>query len=248
MAAAMRAAGLGLRFLGLDQDGERAQQALDLGLIDEVVAQPVACDLAVIAVPGPVIADAVTAWASVSRLVVDVGSVKAPIAAATRSITNFVPSHPMAGSELSGPEASQADLFKGQSVIVTPTDETSETALAEITALWVALGAAVHRMSPEDHDDAVSVTSHLPHLLAFAFAGLVEREHLPVTGPGFRDFTRIAQSDPAVWSQILIYNRDRVLAQTDRYLACLQTARAELAGDEEGFAAWLAAQTERPLR
>lgn len=248
VAAAMRSAGLGRRFLGLDLDAARVSEAIALRLVDAEVTDPTDCDLAVVAVPGPAIAGVVAAWSARAGLVIDVGSVKAPIAEATNSLTNFVPSHPMAGSERSGPEAARADLFEGQSVIVTPTAATTEAAVDAATGLWEALGAAVHRMSPADHDEAVSVTSHLPHLLAFVFAGLVEREHLPVTGPGFRDFTRIARSDPEVWSHILTYNRQRVLRQTDRYLELLTAAREHLAADDERFADWLAAQTQRPLR
>lgn len=255
LALALKSSGVCAHVVGVDLDSERLTAAKSLGIVDEFADAPVSADLTIVAVPGPAIADVVAAVAELSPLIVDVGSVKAPIVdalaqSASGVPAHFVPCHPMAGSEKSGPEAASASLFTGQTVVLTPTPTTSRDDLGLVQSLWEATGAAVRVMSPFDHDAAVAVTSHLPHLLAFAFAGLVEPEHLPVTGPGFRDFTRIARSDPQVWQHILSFNRDHLLAMTDRYLEDLSQARTLLADADnaDAFADWLRERASRSLR
>lgn len=255
LALALKSNKLCGKVVGVDLDEQRLAQALALGIVDDTADAPVHADLVIVAVPGPAIADVVAASSALSPLILDVGSVKAPVVeelaqSASGLPAHFVPCHPMAGSEKSGPEAASATLFNGQTVILTPASTTSIDASGLVRSIWESTGAAVRVMSPDEHDAAVAVTSHLPHLLAFAFAGLVEPEHLPVTGPGFRDFTRIARSDPQVWQHILSFNRGHLLAMTDQYLDELTQARALLADADnaEAFAQWLRERASRSLR
>ncbi len=255
LALALKSNGLCANVVGVDLDEQRLALAKSLGVIDECADAPVKADLVIVAVPGPAIAEVVAAARELAPLIIDVGSVKAPVVHALAGDASglpahFVPCHPMAGSEKSGPEAASAKLFVGQTVILTPTAVTSIDAMSLVRSIWESTGAAVRVMSPDEHDAAVAVTSHLPHLLAFAFAGLVEPDHLPVTGPGFRDFTRIARSDPQVWQHILSFNRDHLLKMTDQYLNELAEARALLADEDnaDAFAQWLRERASRSLR
>ena len=134
----------------------------------------------------------------------------------------FVPAHPIAGKEQSGVEHADANLYQGKQVILTPIERTLTVHLQRAEQLWRALGCQVKQMSPEAHDSAYAAVSHLPHLLAFAYMnGLNEQrqlnEFLSLAGPGFRDFTRIAASDPKVWRDIFASNKDELLAQSRHF-------------------------------
>jgi len=170
--------------------------------------------------------------------------------------TWFVPCHPMAGSERRGPDAADANLYRGRHVILTPQPETDSAATARVRGWWIAAGAQVFETTAEVHDEMVALTSHLPHLIAYAYMGWVDAPHSgdprAFAGPGLHDFTRIAASDAAMWRQILTDNRAAVLAQFDgwsatfarlgtlmregrfdeleRLLAAARTARARLLG------------------
>src|SRR5262249_29728245 len=136
----------------------------------------------------------------------DVGSTKAEVVRVVGALANgvvFVGSHPLAGSEKQGPEHADADLFAGRLVVVTPGPHTEEAALCRVADFWRALGAGVERMSPEEHDDAVALTSHLPHVVASALAGALPPELAGLTATGFRDSTRIAAGGPDLWAAIL---------------------------------------------
>jgi len=157
----------------------------------------------------------------------DVGSTKRDVVDAARRvlkdrITSFVPSHPIAGKEVSGVAHADAALYHGRQVILTPLPKTSPELIQRATDTWSALGAHVLRMTPEDHDAAFAAVSHLPHILAFAYFNAVARQpsgrdFLSLGGPGFRDFTRIAASNPEVWRDILMANREEILKQTQRF-------------------------------
>ena len=153
-------------------------------------------------------------------LLTDAGSTKAGI---VRSIEGrlpegvaFVGSHPLAGSEKRGPEHADADLFQDRLTIVTRTSATLPSALERITSFWQALGSQVHIMGPEEHDQALAMTSHLPHLLAAALAGILPAELQPFTASGFRDTTRIAAGDPGLWTAIFVQNRLAMLNALER--------------------------------
>jgi prephenate dehydrogenase len=171
----------------------------------------------------------VWAVAADATLVTDVGSTKRSIVRAAERLgaarpLAFVGSHPMAGSERSGYAASSADLFERALVIVTPTEATPPQAVKGITTFWEALGARVTALDPESHDRAVAAISHLPHLVAWALMAAVARDGadaLPLAARGFRDTTRIAASDPAMWAEILLDNRDAVLGRAVEFRRAL---------------------------
>ncbi len=137
-------------------------------------------------------------------------------------IPSFVPAHPIAGKEVAGISHADATLYNGRQVILTPLPQTSPELVQKATDCWAAIGSQVLRMTPENHDAAFAAVSHLPHMLAFAYFNSVARQpagrdFLSLAGPGFRDFTRIAASDPAVWRDILMSNREEILKQTQRF-------------------------------
>jgi prephenate dehydrogenase len=160
-------------------------------------------------------------------LVMDVGSTKRDVVDAARralrdQVGSFVPSHPITGKEVSGVDHADADLYQGKQVILTPIDRTLGVQLRKAEELWTALGCQVVKMAPEAHDAAFAAVSHLPHLIAFALVNTITgqergREFLQLAGPGFRDFTRIAASDPKVWRDILLANREQLLEQTHQF-------------------------------
>jgi prephenate dehydrogenase len=160
-------------------------------------------------------------------LFMDVGSTKRDVVDAARRVlkervTSFVPAHPIAGKEVSGVSHSDASLYAGRQVIITPLPQTDPELVQKATDVWSAIGAQVLRMTPENHDAAFAAVSHLPHMLAFAFFNSVSkqpagRDFLSLAGPGFRDFTRIAASDPEVWRDILMSNREEILKQSLRF-------------------------------
>ncbi|MEX2118080.1 MAG: prephenate dehydrogenase/arogenate dehydrogenase family protein [Pirellulales bacterium] len=189
-------------------------------------------ELVVVCTPVARIAADARASAEVCRpgaLITDVGSTKAEIVAALDGALSrevrFVGSHPLAGSEKSGPAAAAADLFVDRTVVVTPTRATREEDLASLDAFWTALGARVIRMSPEAHDRALAATSHLPHLAASALAASTPQGDLGLTASGWVDTTRVAAGDPELWQQIFMSNRANVLTALARYEKVLDSLR-----------------------
>ncbi len=239
----------------------RSAETLDtvrrLGLADETSNDPAAsvagADLVVIATP-------LSAYAEIGRriapalrdgaIVTDVGSVKgAAIAALSPALPNrihFVPGHPVAGTEHSGPEAGFAELFQDRWCILTPPPGTAPEAVAKITLLWEEAGMRVVTMEAEHHDKVLAVTSHLPHLIAYTIVGTatelgedLQSEVVAFSAGGFRDFTRIAASDPVMWRDIFLENREAVLELLQRFsedLTALQ--RAIRRGDGETLHKW----------
>jgi prephenate dehydrogenase len=135
---------------------------------------------------------------------------------------NFVPAHPIAGKEAGGVQQADAALYQGRQVILTPLHNTDAALVQKATDVWSAIGCTVLKMTPDNHDAAFAAVSHLPHLLAFAYFSAVSRqpsgnEFLSLAGPGFRDFTRIAASDPSIWRDILVANREEILKQSLRF-------------------------------
>ena len=146
-------------------------------------------------------------------------------------IGSFVPAHPIAGKESSGVEHADSDLYAGRHVILTPTERTLTAQLQKAEEVWTALGCKVQKMSPEQHDATFAAVSHLPHMIAFALMNAISghpngKEFLSFAGPGFRDFSRIAASEPKVWRDILIANREELLQQSKLFQKHLQDFEA----------------------
>jgi prephenate dehydrogenase len=229
-ALAMKRAGLVKRVVGYSKSPSTTEKARQLGVID--VEAPSALlavsnsDIVLLAVPVAATEATLKAIRHMVRpevLMMDVGSTKRNVVDAARrvlrdQIGGFVPAHPITGKELSGVENAEADLFMGRQVILTPIERTQTAMLTKAQNLWSAIGADVVKMSPEAHDSAYAAVSHLPHLIAFAYmSGIVGQEHgndyLQLAGPGFRDFTRIAASDPEMWRDVMLSNRHELIEQ-----------------------------------
>ena len=220
--------------IAVDADPDIGREAVALGLADRAEPEvPPDADAVLLACPADRIAEWVVRLAGHPGTVFDAGSVKgavleAVVAALGRLPENFVPSHPIAGREQSGPQAADAALFQGRAVVVTPVTETSADRLAQVIGWWEATGARVVHMDPTTHDRVYAATSHLPHLLAFAYLQNLGDEHRSHTGGGFRDFSRIGGSDPRMWSAIFDLNRDALLATLDDFEQALDDVRASI--------------------
>ena len=230
-ALAARAEGLFERVLGVDASAAAIREALAHGVIDgEAPPRPEGVTGVCVAVPVAAIAERVRFADAVAPgvPVFDVGSVKKPVLEALKPQTpaTFVPCHPIAGSERQGAAAADGAMFRGARVVLTPTQETDPEALAAVQRWWQAVGAETVTEDAAVHDDLLAVTSHVPHLVAFALMRLADDAGaLGHVGGGFRDFTRIAGSDPDVWSQILAANNTAVTRRLD----ALSERLAELA-------------------
>ncbi|WP_160081463.1 bifunctional prephenate dehydrogenase/3-phosphoshikimate 1-carboxyvinyltransferase [Pseudomonas sp. 8AS] len=248
-AKGMREKGLFTEVVGVDLDAESRRLAVELGVVDRCETDlAAACQgAAVIQLAVPILAmekllAQLAGFELGDALLTDVGSAKGNVVRAARlafSSDNprFVPGHPIAGSEQSGVEAANAGLFRRHKVILTPLEATDPAALALIDGLWRALGADVEHMQVEHHDQVLAATSHLPHLLAFTLVdSLAKRsENLEIfryAAGGFRDFTRIAGSDPVMWHDIFLANREAVLRTLDAFRDDLDALRDAVdAGD-----------------
>jgi prephenate dehydrogenase len=210
------------------------QQAVELGVIDRAavsVADAVhGADMIVLAVPVGTMPEILQTFAPVlpeRAVITDVGSVKVAVIDAARKalaarFAHFVPGHPIAGTEQSGVAASQPDLFSGRRVILTPEPETDMAAVARVQAMWTVAGAEVVTLAAPEHDRLLAASSHLPHLLAYALVDMLVRrdDHRAVfdcAAGGFRDFTRIAASDPVMWRDICLANRAALLEVLRQY-------------------------------
>jgi prephenate dehydrogenase len=233
-ALAMKRAGLVKRVIGYSKSPSTTEKAKKLGVIDQVAESALLAvsgsDIVLIAVP---VAATEATFKAIRHLIepgvliMDVGSTKRDVVDAARrvlkeQVASFVPAHPIAGKEAAGISHADPTLYSGRQVILTPLPQTSPELLQRATDCWAAIGSQVLRMTPENHDAAFAAVSHLPHLLAYAYFNSVARQpagkdYLSLAGPGFRDFTRIAASDVAVWRDILMSNREEVLKQTARF-------------------------------
>jgi cyclohexadieny/prephenate dehydrogenase len=220
-------------------------KALELGIADRVTpdaAEAVrGADLVVVATPLSAYAEIALQIPSALRpgaIVTDVGSVKQAVIRDLRPAlpdnVHFIPGHPVAGTEHSGPEAGFAELFRDRWCILTPLPDTDAEALARVTGLWEQAGMRVVTMDPEHHDKVLAMTSHLPHVIAYTIVGTatdledsLKSEVIKFSAGGFRDFTRIAGSDPVMWRDIFLNNREAVLEMLQRFsedLTALQRA------------------------
>lgn len=243
MALAMRRAGLAGVIIACDRSASARKTALKLKIVDQATADIAKAvtdaDLVVIATPigtNGAIAKAMAPHLKPGAIVTDVGSVKQVVIAAVAPHipkgVAFVPGHPLAGTEHSGPESGFADLFDGRWVVLTPLPRTAAKPLAQIFTLWKRMGAKVDTMKPDHHDMVLAITSHLPHLCAFTVVGTatdlaedLKQEVIKYSASGFRDFTRVAASDPVMWRDIFLSNREAVLSILQRFtedLAAMQ--------------------------
>lgn len=241
----------GVTTRGYDASEDVRRRAEELQLVDTICDDPAlaaeGADLVILAVP-------VGAMAEVARLIApgleedcivsDVGSSKQSITADLAKALpghTIIPAHPVAGTENSGPDAGFATLFHQRWCIVTPPPEADPEQVAALVAFWEELGAMVETMSPEHHDRVLAVTSHIPHLIAYTIVGtasdleqVTRSEVIKYSAGGFRDFTRIAASDPTMWRDVFLHNREAVLDMMDRFLTDLAMMREAIkAGDGE---------------
>jgi prephenate dehydrogenase len=233
-ALALKRAGLVKRVIGYSKSPSTTEKAKKLGIIDTAAESALLAvsgsDIVLIAVPvaaTEATLKAIRDLVEPGMLLMDVGSTKRDVVDAARRVLkerigSFVPAHPIAGKEASGIGHADASLYNGRQVILTPLPQTAPELVQKATDTWAAIGSQVLRMTPENHDAAFAAVSHLPHLLAFAYFNAVAgqpagRDYLSLAGPGFRDFTRIAASDPAVWRDVLMSNREEILKQTQRF-------------------------------
>ncbi|WP_267378140.1 MULTISPECIES: prephenate/arogenate dehydrogenase family protein [unclassified Sphingomonas] len=241
-----------VRLTGHDADPDVRATADRLQLCDDIAesagAAVIDADLVILCVPVGAMGALAAAFADdlpAEAIVSDVGSCKAEVARALREALPgavIVPAHPVAGTERSGPEAGFASLFQGRWCIVTPTPDAPEGAVERVRAFWERLGAEVETMTPEHHDRVLAITSHLPHLIAYTIVGtasdleaVTQSEVIKYSAGGFRDFTRIAASDPTMWRDVFLTNREAVLEMLQRFsedLSQLQRAIRWGKGDE----------------
>lgn len=237
--------------LGAGRDTGNLAKAKSLGCIDEshtdLAAIARRADVLVFCTPVDQIAAQILSIADQCRpgtLITDAGSTKAEIVAQVEedlpSHVDFVGAHPLAGSEKRGVEHARADLFDNRLTVITPTHRTSSPAESRCEEFWKSLGSRVARLSPEKHDRALALTSHLPHLLAAALAGILPAELHEFVATGFRDTTRVAAGDPALWTPIFLQNRLHLCESAHQLTACLiEFSKALIAADESTVARML---------
>ena len=248
---AVKARGLGISTTGWDRDASVRERAAQRGLVDAVcdTAEAAAqnADLVILCVPVGAMGDAAQSIApglQPHAIVSDVGSSKAAVAEALAAAlpgATIIPAHPVAGTEQSGPEAGFATLFAGRWCIITPPEGANPEAVQALSDFWTALGSKVELMDPAHHDLVLAVTSHIPHLIAYTIVGtasdledVTQSEVIKYSAGGFRDFTRIAASDPVMWRDVFLTNKGAVLEMLGRFtedLTALQRAIRSGDGD-----------------
>ena len=234
LARAIRKAGIAGEIVAIDRDEAVRARVAELGLADRVVAGPEGvegADFVILCVPvraNAGVAEAIAPHLAPGAIVSDVGSVKGAVvrdvAPLLPASVHFVPAHPVAGTEHSGPDAGFAELFVNRWSILTPPPEASPEAIARVRAFWEAIGSNVEVMTPEHHDLVLAITSHVPHLIAYNIVGtaadmekVTQGEVIKFSAGGFRDFTRIAASDPTMWRDVFLTNKDAVLEMLGRF-------------------------------
>ncbi|TCT11797.1 prephenate dehydrogenase [Tepidamorphus gemmatus] len=245
LARVVRQQGLARHIAVQSRRPETVARARELGLGDSYASDPAdaarGADLVIVSVPvgaSGTVAEAIAPALKPGAIVSDVGSVKTSVvrqmAPHIPDGVHFVPAHPVAGTEHSGPDAGFAELFRNRWTLLTPLPETDQAAVETVTRFWVGCGANVETMSPEHHDMVLAITSHVPHLIAYNIVGtaahleqVTQSEVMKFSAGGFRDFTRIAASDPTMWRDVFLHNRDAVLEMLARFsedLTALQRA------------------------
>jgi prephenate dehydrogenase len=249
LARSLRAANAVGEIVGCGRGRENLETAIRLNVIDEFTSDPVqavaGADMIVVATTLGATAEIFSKIApaiSAATVVTDVGSAKQRVIELAISnfgerIGQFVPGHPIAGTEHSGVEASFAELFQNHRVILTPTEQTSAAALSAVTKMWQSTGAVVCEMSDEQHDTILAATSHLPHMLAYALVECLasmdeSNDVFKYAAGGFRDFTRIASSNPEMWRDIALDNRHALLAAMDRFQITFDLLKNALSSED----------------
>ncbi|AJC21478.1 prephenate dehydrogenase [Pandoraea pulmonicola] len=255
LARALKAADAVGEVVGVGRSEASLVRACELGVIDRAATSMEEAvrdaDIVVLAAPvaqTPALLAAICPHLGGNTLVTDAGSTKSDAVAAARAALGgdawrFVPGHPIAGAELSGVDAAKADLYRDRRVVLCPQPDNRIEDVARVRAMWEAAGARVSEMSERQHDRVFASVSHLPHVLSYALiAQILDAPDATLkfgfAGGGFRDFTRIAASNPEMWRDICVANRDALLAELDGYLATLGTLRQLIdAGDGAGLEA-----------
>ena len=259
IARAAREQGLAGEIVATERSAQTRARVTELGIVDAVAetnAEAVKdADLVILCIPvgacGPV-AQEIAAHLKPGAIVSDVGSVKGAVvkdmAPYLPADAHFVPAHPVAGTEHSGPDSGFAELFIDRWCILTPPEGTDPDAVEKLRAFWAALGARVEIMTPDHHDLVLAITSHLPHLIAYTIVGTADElgqvtssEVMKFSAGGFRDFTRIAASDPTMWRDVFLANKDAVLEMLGTFNEDLsKLTRAIRRGDGEALFAHFA--------
>jgi prephenate dehydrogenase len=252
-ALALKRAKLVKRVVGYSKSPSTTERARQLGVID--VAAPSAllavsgADLVLIAVPvaaSEATFKAIRHGLAPDALIMDVGSTKGDVIEAARrglqdQFSSFVPAHPIAGKEVAGIEHADANLFAGRQIVLTPVKTTRRSNVQRASQVWAGIGGHVVTMTHQEHDCALAAVSHLPHLVAFAFTNAIAAhphgaQFMALAGSGFRDFSRIAASDPAVWRDIFLANREQLLLQSQAFRKQLSQFEALIAsGDAQAL-------------
>ncbi len=247
-ALALRKGGFEGKIYGIDINQETIEKAKELGVIEEggielSKTKDFSPDFVVLASPVRTfrkIAKEIKPFLKENAIITDLGSVKGKLVYDLESIfgNRFVGSHPIAGTEKSGVIHSVPDLFEGKKVVITPTKKTDLEALEKVKHLWNITGGVVEFMNPDVHDWVFGAVSHLPHAVAFALIDALiemsdEVDLFKYPGAGFKDFTRIAASDPIMWRDIFLENKENVLKAVDTYIASLQKLRNLISSDRE---------------
>ncbi len=247
----------GCELIGYDVNANSRQKAITSGAVAKVTESAVkaveAAELVVLCVPLGAIEQVIGEIAPSLRpgtVVTDVSSTKRSVVEKCENLlppgVHFVGAHPMAGGEACGIDAARADLFRDAQCLLTPTAKTDPNALKTVHAYWRTLGMRTMEMTPQRHDELVAQISHLPHAIASALMNVVSDEATPVAGPGFRDVTRIAAGDGALWRDILTDNADQVRAILARFRAELDRFDAMLeSGRDQELRQWLDSAAER---
>ena len=236
LSLALKQSGRVKHVVGFSRKASTRSEAMSLGVIDSAVSSIADAiqnaDIVVLAVPVGAIADAlisIAPYVKDNMIITDVGSVKSQVVDAAKlalgdKFRQFVPGHPIAGTEKNGPAAAFAELYQEHRVVLTPTEQTDEVAIKKVRNMWKAAGAQVSIMTAEHHDDVLAATSHLPHLLAFNLVDMLADEGgddvaevLRYAAGGFRDFSRIASSDPEMWRDISLTNSNAILSLLKKY-------------------------------
>ncbi len=251
LALALRKAGYVEEIVGCSRHADHLQKAVDLGVIDRYTLDPAeavkGADIILLAVPlraiQPVL-ESIVEYIEPNTIITDAGSAKGSVIKAVKSAfngnipANFVAGHPVAGREKSGVEAAIDNLYIDHKVVLTPTNETSKAALEKVTTMWQTAGASVEILDVKQHDDVLAATSHLPHILAYSLVNSLSKSEygddvFAFAAGGFKSFSRIASSDPVMWRDICLENKDAILSALNNYQQDLAEL-SELIDKEDG--------------